>query len=108
MSKKVTTSSKPLSPLNRKLSKQAGKALLALIKSQPKHARQISARIEEMRLMPYPSDSKKLQGYDDFYRVDVGEMRIIYSITHEFLNVEIIGKRNDSEVYKLLKRKITS
>ncbi len=108
MSKKVMQSSKPHLPLNRELSKQAGKAIFALIKSQPKHARQVSAKIEEMRLNPQPADCKKLQGYEGLYRVDVGEIRLVYSISADTLSIELVGKRNDSEVYKLLKRKTTS
>jgi mRNA interferase RelE/StbE len=45
-------------------------------------------------------------GYTDFFRVDVGEYRIIYKI-HEAENMvlmPIIGKRNDGEVYKKFKR----
>ena len=38
-------------------------------------------------------------------RADVGEYRIIYTVENDTLNVFVIGKRNDAEVYKKLKRK---
>ena len=53
---------------------------------------------------PYPNDSKKLIGYD-FYRVDVGEYRVIYAVHHDELHIVLIGKRNDDQVYKALKHK---
>ena len=75
----MTQSSSPSSPLSRRLSKQAAKELVSLHKSQPKHARQVAFKIETLLASPYPNDSKKLQNNDDLYRVDVGEMRIIYN-----------------------------
>jgi mRNA interferase RelE/StbE len=47
-----------------------------------------------------------LKGYPGFYRVDSGEYRIIYRFTPEEDLVEIIlvGKRNDDEVYEQFKR----
>jgi len=40
----------------------------------------------------------------DWYRVDVGEYRIIFNVRDGVLNVPLIGKRNGDEVYKQLKR----
>lgn len=52
---------------------------------------------------PYPNDSKKLKGYD-FYRIDVGEYRVVYKVIEgSVLCVPIAGKRNDSDVYRRLK-----
>ena len=53
--------------------------------------------------MPFPNDSERLKGMD-LSRVDVGEYRIIYRVRGDMLDVPIIGKRNDDEVYKRLKR----
>ncbi|TAG72751.1 MAG: type II toxin-antitoxin system RelE/ParE family toxin [Oscillatoriales cyanobacterium] len=55
---------------------------------------------------PLPNDSKQLIGYLGYYRVDSGEYRIIYNFNPEEDLVEIIlvGKRNDDEVYKKLER----
>ena len=53
---------------------------------------------------PEPQDSKPLAGFE-YRRADVGEYRIVYRFDGDFLFVALIGKRNDSEVYKRLKRK---
>ena len=38
-------------------------------------------KIKELGFTPYPNDSKKLKGIQtEYYRVDVGEFRIIYEI----------------------------
>jgi mRNA interferase RelE/StbE len=37
-------------------------------------------------------------------RTDSGEYRIIYRVEEDELHVALIGKRNDDEVYRLLRR----
>ena len=81
---------------------------------QPKPARQIAAKIATLRVNPHPQDCKKLHG-TDFLRVDSGEYRIIYWLSKEHdpvtvqdepvLNIDAIGKRNDDEVYRGMKKK---
>ncbi|MDQ8039590.1 MAG: type II toxin-antitoxin system RelE/ParE family toxin [Rickettsiella sp.] len=72
-----------------------------------KHGRQIAMTIESLRESPFPQDSKKLKGVSDYYRVDIGEYRVVYRIDSEknILIIAFIGKRNDNEVYKKFKRK---
>ena len=72
-----------------------------------KHAKQIVIKIKELGFTPYPNDSKKLKGIQtEYYRVDVGEFRIIYEIKEENILILLVGKRNDNEVYNRFKRKI--
>jgi len=72
-----------------------------------KQAKQIVIKIKELTLTPYPNDSKKLKGVQTkYYRVDVGEFRIIYEIEKENILIILVGKRNDNEVYNQFKRKI--
>ena len=73
---------------------------------QPKIAAQIAKKVLALNVEPLPNDSKQLIGYPGYYRVDTGEYRIIYSFNPEEDLVEIIlvGKRNDDEVYKKLER----
>jgi mRNA interferase RelE/StbE len=52
---------------------------------------------------PTPHDSQLLKGYP-YRRIDCGEYRIIYQIQADELQVILIGKRNDDDVYKKLKR----
>ncbi len=73
---------------------------------QPKIAAQIAKKVLALNVDPLPNDSKQLIGSPGYYRVDSGEYRIIYSFNPEEDLVEIIlvGKRNDDEVYKKLER----
>jgi mRNA interferase RelE/StbE len=72
-----------------------------------KQAKQIVIKIKELTLTSYPNDSKKLKGVQtEYYRVDVGEFRIIYEIEKENILIILVGKRNDNEVYNQFKRKI--
>jgi len=85
------------------LSKDARDFILTM---QPKHARQILLRILDLCGNPAPPDSKALKGTTgDFVRVDSGEYRIIYRVEAEVIKIPLIGKRNDDEVYKEMKRK---
>jgi mRNA interferase RelE/StbE len=72
----------------------------------PKIAAQIAKKVLDLNVNPLPNDSKQLIGYPGYYRVDSGEDRIIYNFNPEEDLVEIIlvGKRNDDEVYKKLER----
>lgn len=86
-----------------------GAALDFLKGLQPKIAAQIAKKILSLNLDPLPSDCKQLKGYSGYYRVDSGEYRIVYRFKPEEDLVEIIlvGKRNDDDVYKQLARLLT-
>ncbi len=73
---------------------------------QPKIAAQIAKKVLMLNVDPLPSDSKQLKGYPSYYRVDSGEYRVIYQFNpdEDLVNVILVGKRNDDEVYKQLKR----
>jgi len=87
--------------LKLKISNRAEKFLRGL---PAKHQRQISSKILELKQIGHLSDSIKLKG-ERWYRTDSGEYRIIYDIEDDcLLMVVIIGKRNDDDVYKQLKR----
>lgn len=88
--------------LSLNLSRKASKFLKKL---PPKQAKQIALKIQQLCDNPYPNDSLNLKGYP-FWRTDIGEYRIIYNITKDVLEILIIGKRNDDDVYKQLKRQL--
>jgi len=69
-----------------------------------KQFRQIFKKLLLLLRDPHPTDSTKLKG-DDAYRVDIGEYRIIYEVEKETLCILVVGKRNDSEVYRKYLRK---
>jgi mRNA interferase RelE/StbE len=75
-----------------------------LAKLPPKQARQLTTKILELRINPEPTDSSKLKGYDHYRRADFGEYRIVYFVQDDVLMISLVGKRNDDEIYKQLKR----
>ena len=82
------------------LSKQAQKFL----KSLPgKYAKQIARKLYSLREDPYPPDAKLLKGYF-YWRSRCGEYRVIYEVKGETLLVYFIGRRNDDQIYRMLKR----
>lgn len=85
------------------LQKDAAKFLKKL---PPKHKKQIAHKIVDLCETPIPHDSKILKGTTtSFRRVDIGEYRIVYTVEKDAVHIFLIGKRNDAEVYKKLKRK---
>ncbi len=74
-----------------------------LSKLPHKQQGQVWRKLFELQEKPFPNDFKKLHGLP-YVRVDVGEYRIVYHVSSNLIVVRIIGKRNDDEVYKKLKR----
>ncbi len=70
----------------------------------PKQFKQVFTKLWDLRSNPRPHDSIKLTGYENKYRTDIGEYRIIYSFEETIIQIEIIGKRNDDDVYKKMKK----
>lgn len=68
-----------------------------------KQRQQVSKKILRLLEYPRPPDSKKLKGFP-FLSAHSGEYRIIYNFDQSTLRVELIGKRNDDEVYRELNR----
>lgn len=82
-------------------------ALKFLKKIPIKHGQQIDRTLRALKEQAMPHDAKRLKGTSEYFRVNIGEYRIIYRIdpANELLIVALIGKRNDGEVYKQFKRK---
>nr|WP_228041552.1 type II toxin-antitoxin system RelE/ParE family toxin [Planktothrix mougeotii] len=59
-------------------------------------------KLFSLQTNPFPQDYKKLKGFEESYRVDQGEYRILYIIDDDKIKVFKIGKRNDDEVYQNL------
>lgn len=71
-----------------------------------KHFKQVVAKVLALTGEPFPPDSKQLHGYEGLFRIDSGEYRIVYSVTEETVQIIVMGKRNDDEVYRQLARKL--
>ena len=84
--------------LRTRLSKSASRFIATRV---PKHQRQIQVKIRELSSDPMPPDTKAVKGSQEpCSRVDVGEYRIIYRVTDDVLEILLVGKRNDDEVYR--------
>jgi mRNA interferase RelE/StbE len=84
---------------------QASKKVQKLLSKLPtKQKNQIAVKIKELRKNGHGVDSIPLKG-GVWYRADIGEYRIIYDIKDEnLLVIPLVGKRNDDEIYKKLRR----
>ena len=83
------------------------KTVLDFLKGlQPKVAAQIAKKTLSLNIDPLPADSKQLKGYLGYYRVDCGEYRIVYRFQpkEDLVEIILVGKRNDDDVYKKLDR----
>lgn len=65
--------------------------------------RQLVTKMFLLQFDPRPHDSKRI-GIG--YRVDVGEHRILYTVddNKKVITIELVGPRNDDEIYKLAHR----
>lgn len=81
-------------------------AAKALAELPAKQYKQVASAIFKLLRDPTPHDSLLLQGakHGD-RRVDTGEHRIVYVVNEETIEVLVIGKRNDDEVYRQWVRK---
>ena len=77
-----------------------------------KRHRHVTNKLLALTAEAFPADSSALQGAEfvGFYRVDIGEYRIIYSYSEDtdVVSVYVIGKRDGDEVYKEFKQKLKS
>ena len=79
--------------------KTAERELAALPKDTQ---RQIARKIDALRENPRPPGVKLLHGEERFYRLRVGEYRVIYSIEGKRLVILVIKIGHRKDVYKNL------
>lgn len=85
------------------LSRQAERFLREL---PAKQARQIAEKLMTLRSNPDLLPTELLRGYSPMRRLRAGEFRIIFAIENAVIQVRLIGKRNDDEIYKILERNL--
>jgi mRNA interferase RelE/StbE len=83
------------------LSRQAERFLREL---PAKQARQIAEKLQVFASDPSALSSEQLRGYAPMRRLRADEFRLIFAIEGETIQVRLIGKRNDDEIYKMLGR----
>ncbi len=57
-------------------------------------------KIEPLQNNPIPAQSVKLSGTDNFYRLRVGDYRVVYSVDHPHKQIVIYYIRHRREVYR--------
>ncbi len=72
---------------------------------QPKEFKQVASKILGLQTNAYPADAKHLSGHPGYRRIDSGEYRVCYYVADNVINVVLVGKRNDDEVYRELRRR---
>lgn len=72
-----------------------------LKKVDKKYIPELIAGVEELIQNPYPPNSKKLVGYKSFYRLRVGEYKIIYNIIQKEIVIEIVRIGHRKDVYRI-------
>ena len=77
-------------------------ALKQLQSIPKKFALKIDELILELSNNPYPKGIKKLQGYQDIYRLRYADYRIIYHVKDDFLEIEIIQIGDRKDIYNKL------
>jgi mRNA interferase RelE/StbE len=84
------------------MTKQVMKACQSL---DAKQYRQVVSAIVGLLANPEPHDSQQMRGATrGERRLDVGEYRVVYAIEGETVDVLVVGKRNDDEVYRIWER----
>ena len=83
------------------LSKQAATFLRELPAEQ---AKQIAGKLKLLAADPSSLPSEGLRGYAPMRRLKSGEFRIVFVFEDDVVQVRLIGKRNDDEIYKALER----
>jgi mRNA interferase RelE/StbE len=69
-----------------------------------KHAKHIIGRIQGLAMDEKTGQTSELKGYAPMRRLKSDEYRVIYEISENRIQIIVVGKRNDDEVYQMLKR----
>ena len=75
-------------------------AIKEISKLPVKEILKIRSTIMDLEENPRLFGVKKLEGFDDLYRIKKGNYRIIYSIEDDILTVEVLKVGNRKDVYK--------
>jgi len=78
------------------------RAIKQLSKIPSKFGIKIDELIQSLATEPRPVNCKKLQGYDNFYRVRFTDYRILYMVDDNRLIIEVIQIGNRKDVYDKL------
>lgn len=74
------------------------KRAVKFIAKQPKPQRE--RILKAIYKLPETGDIKQMQGYTGYYRLRVGDYRIIYTVNNDVLLVRVIEIGNRGDIYK--------
>ncbi len=57
-------------------------------------------KIESLARNPRPSGCHKLQGFENLWRIRIGDYRVIYQIFDDKMVVDIVAVRHRSQAYR--------
>ncbi len=78
---------------------------LKYLKALPTRERQRMAdQIDALGNNPRPQNCKKLKGREDFYRIRVGDYRVVYRIEDDVLLILIVRIGDRKEIYEIIRR----
>ena len=60
----------------------------------------IFPKIEALTIAPRPSGCRKLQGFENLWRVRIGDYRVIYSVDDNLRIVDIVAVRHRRQAYE--------
>lgn len=66
-------------------------------KQQPAQQKRI---IEALAQLPFAGDIKPMTGMGGFYRLRVGDYRILYTVEEEIITVRVTDAGNRGDIYK--------
>lgn len=64
------------------------------------HTCRILSAIEQLSINPYPKNMKKLKGFENLYRLRVGDYRVIYEVDEENKTIVVHYVRHRKDAYK--------
>lgn len=68
-----------------------------ILKQPPEQQKRLFLAINKL---PFEGDFKKMKGYTNYYRLRVGDYRVIYTKEDQILVIRVINVGNRGDVYK--------
>ncbi len=60
----------------------------------------IFPKIEALTIEPRPSGCRKLQGFENLWRIRIGDYRVIYSVDDNLRIVDVVAVRHRRQAYE--------
>lgn len=74
------------------------KKAIKFISKQPLNQRE--RILKAIYNLPHSGDIKSMKGFENFYRLRVGDYRIIYTLDNKILLVRVVEVGNRGDIYK--------